>query len=56
MGDHGIFSLHHRCVQTGSGVHRASYAVGAGALSPGVEQPVREADHSPPLDAEIKNA
>jgi hypothetical protein len=48
-----IFSLLH-VVQTGSGVHQTSYAVGTGDLSPGVKQPVREADHSPPTSAEVK--
>jgi len=26
------------------------------AFSPGVKRPVREADHSPPSNAEVKNA
>jgi hypothetical protein len=41
-------------VQTGFGAHPASYPVGTGALSPGVKQPGREADHSPPAIAEVK--
>jgi hypothetical protein len=39
------FSLHHR-VQTGSGAHPASY--------PGVKWPGREADHSPPSSADVR--
>jgi hypothetical protein len=39
-------------VQTGSGAHPASYP---GALSPGVERPGRQADHSPPSSAEVEN-
>jgi hypothetical protein len=42
------FSLLH-VVQTDSGAHPASYAMGTGALSPG-----READHSPQTSAEVK--
>jgi hypothetical protein len=43
LGNDGIFpSLHHR-VQTGSGAHPASYTM-------------FEADHSPPSNAEVKNA
>jgi hypothetical protein len=51
----GNFCLHHR-VQNGSGAHPASYAMGTGALSLGVKRPGREVDHSPPSDAEFKNA
>jgi hypothetical protein len=40
----------------GSGAHPASYPVGTGALSPGIKRPGREADHSPPTSAEVKNA
>jgi hypothetical protein len=49
----GKFSLHHR-VQTGSGAHPASYPMGNGALSLGVKRRGRDADHSPPSSAEIK--
>jgi hypothetical protein len=49
----GNFSLHHR-VQNGSGAHSASYPVGTRVSSPGVKQPGREADHSPPRSAEVK--
>jgi hypothetical protein len=50
----GNFSLHHH-VQNGSGAHPASYPWVPGALSLGVKQLVREADHSPPSSAEVKN-
>jgi hypothetical protein len=36
-------------IQTGSGVHPASYLMGTGALSLGVKRPGREVDHSPHL-------
>jgi hypothetical protein len=49
----GNFSLHHR-VQTGSGVHPASYLMGTTGSFPGVKQPGREAEHSPPSSAEVK--
>jgi hypothetical protein len=42
------------CVQTGSGAHPASYPVGTAALSLRVKRPEREADHSPPSSAEVK--
>jgi hypothetical protein len=45
----GNFSLHHR-VQNCSRAHPASYP----ALSLGVKRPGREADHSPPSSAEVK--
>jgi hypothetical protein len=52
----GNFSLHHR-VQDGSGAHPASYPMGARCgLSMGVKWPGREANHSPPSSAEVKNA
>jgi hypothetical protein len=44
----GNFSLHH-CVQNGSGTHPASYPMGTGGQAAG-----READHSPPSIAEVK--
>jgi hypothetical protein len=37
------FFLH--SIQTGSGVHQASYPIGTGTLSPGVKRPGRESDH-----------
>jgi hypothetical protein len=42
------FSLLH-VVQTGSGVHPASYPMATAVKGPG-----READHSPPANAEVK--
>jgi hypothetical protein len=45
----GNFSLHHR-VQNGSGAQWLP-----GALSLGINVPGREADHSPPSSAEVKN-
>jgi hypothetical protein len=48
------FSLLH-VVQIGSGAHPASYLMVAGALSPEVKRLGREADHSPPTSAEVKN-
>jgi hypothetical protein len=47
------FFLHH-CVQTGSGTHPASYPVGTRSSFLGVKRPGREADHSPPSCAEVK--
>jgi hypothetical protein len=42
------------CVQTGSGAHPASCTMGV--LSPGVKaRPGRDADHSPPSNAEVVN-
>jgi hypothetical protein len=44
------------CVQTGSGVHPASYPMGTVGPFPGCKaRPGRDADHSPPSSAEIKN-
>jgi hypothetical protein len=51
----GNFSLHHR-VQNGSGAHPASYPVDTRGSFPGVKWPGREADHSRPSSAEVKNA
>jgi hypothetical protein len=51
----GNFSL--RCrLQNGSGAHPASYLMGTTDSFPGVKRPGREADHSPPSSAEVKNA
>jgi hypothetical protein len=47
------FSFHHR-VQNGSRLHPASYPMGTRGSFPGVKQPRREADHSPPSSAEVK--
>jgi hypothetical protein len=49
----GNFSLHHR-VQTVSGAHPASYPMGNGAPSLWIKRQGREADHSPPSSAEVK--
>jgi hypothetical protein len=44
------------CVQTGSGVHPASCTMGTGGSFPGGKaRPGRDADHSPPSSAEVKN-
>jgi hypothetical protein len=48
------FSLLHS-MQTGSGVHPASYPVGTEGSFPGVMRPGREAHHSLPSNAEFKN-
>jgi hypothetical protein len=49
----GNFSLHYR-FENGSGTHPASYPMGTRALSLGVKRQGREADHSPPSSAEVK--
>jgi hypothetical protein len=44
------------CVQTGSGVHPASCKMGTGGPFPGGKARLgRDADHSPPSSAEVKN-
>jgi hypothetical protein len=44
------------CVQTGSEAHPASYPMGTGGPFPGGKaRPGRDADHSPPSSAEVKN-
>jgi hypothetical protein len=44
------------CVQTGAGAHPASCPVGTGDPFPGGKaRPGRDADHSPPSSAEVKN-
>jgi hypothetical protein len=44
------------CVHTGSGAHRAPYPMGTGGLLPGGKARLgRDADHSPPSSAEVKN-
>jgi hypothetical protein len=50
----GNFSFHHR-VQNGSGAHPASYPMGIGGSFPGGKAAEREADHSSPSSAEVKN-
>jgi hypothetical protein len=37
-----------------SGVHPTSYTMGTGGSFPGVKRPGREADHSPPTSAAVK--
>jgi hypothetical protein len=49
----GNFSLRHR-FKNGSGAQPASYPMGARGSYPGVKWPGREADHSPPSSAEVK--
>jgi hypothetical protein len=49
-----FFCFRHR-VQTGSGPHPASYPTSTGDYFPGVKRPGREAEHSPPSSAEVKN-
>jgi hypothetical protein len=51
----GLGIFHHR-VQSGSGAHPASYPMGTRGSFPGVKPPGREADHSPPSSAGVKNA
>jgi hypothetical protein len=44
------------CVQTGSGARPASCTMGTGGPFPeGKARPRRDADHSPPSSAEVKN-
>jgi hypothetical protein len=47
-----VVSLLH-VVQAGSGAHPASYPIDTGGSSPGVKRPGREADHSPPSNADV---
>jgi len=42
------YSLCHH-VQTGTGAHPATYAVGTGGFPPGVDRPGRRADNSPDI-------
>jgi hypothetical protein len=42
------------CVQTGSGAHLASYAMGTRGPFPGAKaRPGRDSDHSPPSSAKV---
>jgi hypothetical protein len=43
-------------IKNGSGDHPASHKMGTGSISPGVKRQRREADHSPPSRAEVKNS
>jgi len=47
------FSHRHR-VQTGSGAHSPAYPTGTGEGFPGVKRLEREADHSFPFSAKVK--
>jgi hypothetical protein len=49
-----IFPLHHR-VQIDFGAHPAFYSVGNAGSYPGINSLGREADHSPPCSAAVKN-
>jgi hypothetical protein len=49
----GNFSPHYH-VQKVSGAHPASYPKGTGGSFPGGKAAEREADHSPPSSAEVK--
>jgi len=40
-------------VQTGPGTHPASYSMGTRGSFHGVKRPRREAEHSPPVNAEV---
>jgi len=51
----GKFSLYHR-VQNGSGAHPDSYLMGSRGSFTGVKRSGREAYHSPPSSAYVKNA
>jgi hypothetical protein len=42
-------------IQTGSGAHPASCSMGIKPFFPGVKRPEREADHSHPFSAEVKD-
>jgi hypothetical protein len=50
----GNFSLHHRD-QNGSGAHPASYPMGTRGSFGGGKAAGREADHSPPSSAEVRD-
>jgi hypothetical protein len=55
-GNDGIFYVRHS-VQTGSRAHSASYPTDIGSSFTGGERAWgREAEHSPPTSAEVKNA
>jgi hypothetical protein len=51
----GNFPLYRR-VQIGSGAHQPPIQWVPGVLSLGIKRPGREADHSPPCSAKVKNA
>jgi hypothetical protein len=49
------YSFLFHIVQAESGVHPVSYPMDTGYFPWGVKKPGREADHSPPPNAEVKN-
>jgi len=53
-GDGGSIPSRGLCVQTSSGAHPASYAIGTGGSFPGGKAwPGRDSDHSSPSSAEV---
>jgi len=54
QGQRRDLSLRYR-VMTGSRTHTASYPMGTGGSYPSGKAEGREADHSPPSNAEVKN-
>jgi hypothetical protein len=52
-GKGGAIFLHHR-VQTGSVAHPVSYPMGTRGSFLGIKRSQREADHSPPSSAKVK--
>jgi hypothetical protein len=53
VGERDFYVLH--SVQTSSEAYPASYSAGTAAGFLGVKRPGREADHSSPSSAEVKN-
>jgi hypothetical protein len=53
--DSGKMFLFSKNVQTGSGIHPASYPMGTWSLSSWVKRAKRKADQSLPFSAEVKN-
>jgi hypothetical protein len=51
-----LLCLRNRILLKSSGAQKTSYPVDTGCLSPVVKQPGREADHSPPSNADVKNS
>jgi len=52
----GLFYFSHPCVLTGTRAHAASYPVSTRGSFPGIKQPWREDDYSPPFIDEVKIA
>jgi len=50
------FRQGHRFFPSHPRAHPASYAMGTGAIFPGVKRSGRKSDDSPPPNAEVKNA